>query len=421
MNSRGLCRPKQTFRLSTIGLATALTLLALSPALASAREIGPDADFCSVVNSLPQGEELALLPGDYQGPCAIRRGGQAGAPLVIRAADPARRPRIVYAGRRSNVIEVRAGYVTIRGLELGPTQQDVDGVRIFNGREVTVEDCHFTQLGGIAVVANHSSVDGLVVRGNVIRNSTATAMYFGCHDGVGCVVSGLVVEDNFIQGVTAPDPEIGYGIQFKLNSSGTIRRNIVMNTKGPGIMVYGARHGADLNVVERNVTVGSRHSSGIVVGGGPAIVRNNIALSNEQAGIEVTDYKNRGLLRTILVANNTVYGNRVGGIVVPETGFSALAIVNNAAGANGGEHPYPRRQAGLLVAGNVDCAGVPCFASPEQRDFSPASGSRLRGAGASVKETWMPREDFFGVLRVKPLSAGAIERPSGPLALMPRP
>jgi hypothetical protein len=295
----------------------------------------------------------------------------------------------------------------------------VDAVRVFAANGVVVEDCRFTGLGGLAVVANHSSLRGLTVRRNVIRDSKATAMYFGCHNGLTCVVTGLVVEGNHIRGVTAPDPEIGYGIQVKLNSSAIIRGNTVMNTKGPGIMVYGSRHGADVNVVERNVTIGSRSSSGMVVGGGPTVVRNNIAASNEQAGIELLDYQNRGLLRTILVANNTVYGNRAGGIMAPATGLSAVTIVNNAAEANGGTRAYPAHQTGVQVVGNVDCADVPCFANPDQRDFSPGSGSRLNGAGVSVKEAWMPREDFFGVRRDNPLSAGAIERPSGPLALTP--
>jgi hypothetical protein len=419
MNHRRLRAQKNWLCFSVIVVAAAVTPIALAPAHATAREIGPDADLCGEIRAVPPGEALVLAPGDYQGPCAIRRGGDPGAPLVIRAADPTRRPRIVYAGRASNVFEVRASHVTIRGLEFGPTLQDVDAVRIFGGTAVTVEDCHFNQLGGIAVVANHSSVRGLVVRRNVIRSSTATGMYFGCHDGAGCVVSGLVVEGNFIDGTAAPDPEIGYGIQFKLNSSGIIRGNVVMNSKGPGIMVYGSRHGSDGSVVERNVTIGSQRSSGIVVGGGPAIARNNIAASNALAGIEILDYRNRGLLRTILVANNTVYGNRAGGITAPETGLSAVTIVNNAAGANAGTRPYPSQQAGVRVVGNVDCVDVPCFANPERRDFSPGVGSRLKGAGVSVKEAWMPREDFFAVHRGHPLSAGAIERPSGPLVLVP--
>src|SRR5439155_21467264 len=115
-----------------------------------------------------------------------------------------------------------------------------------------IEDCHFTQLGGIAVVASHASVRGLVVRRNVIRDSLATAMYFGCHDGVACTATGLSVEGNFINGVKAPESEVGYGLEVKLNSVGMIRDNIVVNTTGPGIMGYGPSSPTSASVVECN-------------------------------------------------------------------------------------------------------------------------------------------------------------------------
>ena len=340
---------------------------------------------------------------------------------MIRGADPAHRPRIVYGGRDTNVLEVRASHVTIRGLEFGPTQTDVDAVRIFAANGVTIEDCRFTQLGGIAVVANHASVRGLVVRRNMIRDTLATPMYFGCHDGAKCSVTELVVERNFIRGVTAPDPYIGYGIEVKLNSTGVVRDNIVLDTKGPGIMVFGSRNLEGVNLVERNVTIGSRTSSGIVVGGGPAIVRNNVAASNEQAGIGLEDYQKRGLLREVFVANNTVYKNRGGGISVPDTGILGVAIVNNAAQTSGGAGAYPAAKTGVWMAGNVDCTTRRCFTNPQQEDFSPHATSVLKGAGVFRSEPWMPLEDLFGARRINPPTAGAIEGASGPLSLTPRP
>jgi Right handed beta helix region len=410
-----------------MGGASAIVMLAwlagmvLTSSRVAAREVGPEANLCAEINALSPGEEIVLRPGQYQGPCAIRRGGRAGAPLVIRGADPVHRPRIVYGGRDTNVLEVRASHVIIRGLEFGPTQTDVDAVRIFAANDVTIEDCHFAQLGGIAVVANHSSVRGLVVRRNVIRDTLATPMYFGCHDGAKCSVTALVVERNVIQGVTAPDPAIGYGIEVKLNSTGVVRDNVVLNTKGPGIMVFGSRNLEDVNLVERNVTIGSRTSSGIVVGGGPAIVRNNVAASNEQAGIGLEDYQKRGLLRKVFVANNTVYKNRAGGITMPDTGISGVVIVNNAAEAGGGAGAYPAAHTGVWMAGNVDCTTRQCFANPQQDNFSPHAASVLRGAGVFRSDPWMPLEDFFGARRSIPPTAGAIERPSGPLSLTPQP
>src|SRR5215471_4386134 len=80
----------------------------LSSALA--KEIGPESELCAEINRLLPGDELALRPGDYRGPCIIRGGGTLGKPIVIRSHDARRRARIVYADRESNVIEVKADY-----------------------------------------------------------------------------------------------------------------------------------------------------------------------------------------------------------------------------------------------------------------------------------------------------------------------
>jgi hypothetical protein len=313
----------------------------------------------------------------------------------------------------------------VQGLEFGPTQQDIDAVRIFTGSDIAIEDCLFSHVGGIAVVANHSSVRGLAVRRNVILGSKSTGMYFGCHDGISCVMEKLFVEGNYIRGITAPDPQIGYGLEVKLNSSGIIRENVMVDTKGPGIMVYGARDPMAVSLVERNVTIGSRMSSGIVIGGGPAIVRNNVAASNAEAGIGVEDYKKRGLTRGIIIVNNTVYMNDLGGIMVPSSGVRDVAVVNNAAhvraGAGAGASPraLPESRPGLRLAGNVDCTQVRCFANPDGMDFSPLRGSVLVGMGIIGLGEWIPKEDFFGTRRGALPTAGAIEKPSGPIRTDP--
>jgi hypothetical protein len=90
-------------------------------------------------------------------------------------------------------------------------------------------------------------------------------------------------------------PEIGYGIQVKLNSAGVICDNVVGDTKGPGIMVYVAVDDGRGIMVERNFVRGFLRSSGIVGSGGPAIVRNNILGGNRGGGIGLEDYAARGL------------------------------------------------------------------------------------------------------------------------------
>jgi cytoskeletal protein CcmA (bactofilin family) len=385
------------------------------------REIGPEADICAEINALPPGAELVLRPGEYAGPCAIRAGGSAGAPTVIRAKTLSERPRIVYAGSTANALDIKADHVTIHGLAVGPTQRNVDGIRIFGRAGIVVEDCEFSGLGGVAVVANHTSNQGLVVRRNTIRDSEATAMYFGCHDGITCVATDLVIEGNYIQTVRAPDPEIGYGIQVKLNSTALVRDNVVLDSKGPGIMLYGAVDSGRASLVEGNVVMGSLRSSGIVIGGGPVVVRNNVAAGNALAGVGLEDYGRRRLLRGVVVAHNTLYRNEQAAVAVARNGLLDVAVVNNAVQAKPGGVALPEPQTGLRLTGNVVCGPVACFVDGENQDFSPAPGGPLAGVGAVRVEPWVPARDYFGIPRAVPPTVGAVERLGGPLRLTPRP
>ncbi|HEX7785977.1 MAG TPA: right-handed parallel beta-helix repeat-containing protein [Methylomirabilota bacterium] len=387
---------------------------------ARAAQITPGSDLCAAINALQPGEELALAPGDYTGPCTIHRGGRPGSPIVIRALDPGQRPRIAYPGASANVLDVKADHVTIRGLAFGPTASGVDGVRVFARAGVSVMDCEFDGLGGIAIAANHVSTRGLSVLRNVITNSGSTGMYFGCHQGVECVVSALRVEDNFIGHINAADPEIGYGVQVKLNSTGIIRNNVIVDTKGPGIMVYGARDGLSSMVVERNVVMGSRTSSGIVIGGGPATVRNNVVLLNRDAGIGLEDYGGRGLLRAIVVAHNTVYKNTGAGILVPEERpLRDIVIRSNAVQARAGTAALPAPRSGIDLMGNVDCTWAPCFVDPDRLDFSPLTGSLLSVPGSMRPGPWLPPDDLFGVPRGPLPTVGAVERRARPIRVTP--
>jgi hypothetical protein len=339
--------------------------------------------------------------------------------VVIEAKDPERRPRIVYHGRTANAIEVRASHVVIRGLEIGPTQRGVDGIRVYDGSAVTIENCRFTSLRGVAVAATHASVQDLTVRGNVVVDSEATAaMYFGCHDGRQCTLSGVLVEGNYIHTVRAPRRLIGYGVQVKLESAATIRDNIIVDTMGPGIMVYGARALGERSVVEGNFTMGSLQSSGIVVGGGPAVVRNNITMLNRWAGIGLEDYGGRGLLREIAVVHNTAFMNRQGGILAPWRGLRDVLVANNAVLSPSGVPALPAGRLGLELAGNVDCARAACFADPPARDFSPRSG--LVGQADRAVQRWIPADDFFGARPARRSTVGAVEGPAVPVELGPK-
>jgi hypothetical protein len=242
-------------------------------------------------------------------------------------------------------------------------------------------------------------------------------MYFGCHDG-SCALSQLVVEDNRIERVDAAGGEVGYGIQVKLNSQAVVHRNTIVDTKGPGIMVYGDRDLLRVSVVEANLVVGSRRSSGIVIGGGPALVRNNLAIRNAEAGIALQDYGNRGLLRGVVVAHNTVFDNRQAGIAAAG-GLLDVRLVNNAVHARAGAPVLPAPRPGLTLLGNVDCSVAPCFADPVLLDLSPPAASPLLVLGFAGGGDWVPETDYFGRPRAYPPAVGAIEPGGPPIAVLP--
>lgn len=398
-------------------LYLAATVFFIVEGRSPAREIGPEANLCAEINRTQPGETLVLRSGDYRGPCRIRHGGSAGSPIIIEAQNLTNRPRIVYEGQGSNVFEINADYITLRGLKVGPTKRNTDGVRIRSHAGVIIEDCEFSQLGGIAIAATHTSVHGLVARRNVVTDSAATAMYFGCHDGVGCQISDLLVERNFIHRVDAPDPEIGYGIQVKLNSTGVIRDNVIADTKGPAIMVYGSLEPTQSSVIERNFTMGSRTSSGILIGGGPALVQNNISTLNFEAGVGLQDYANRGLLRRIVVTHNTSFKNGRGEFLVPSSvKLVEVSLTENAAAAAQSQRAFPSMQNGLALRQNADCTHVECFADPLAANFSPLPSSPLTMV-ENVPDAAGPWDDYFGRRRNGMPVAGALEFPAPPVKL----
>ena len=399
-------------RLSFACLALAL-LLRSHPQASASREIAPGDDWCATIAALSPGDELVLGRGEHAGPCAIRNGGAPGAPIVIRGKDSQNPSRLAYSGPGPSVIQIHASHVVLKHLRFGPTMPATYAIRLVDGHDIAIEDNVFADLGGSALTLNHRSAHDVIVRGNRITNPGATAMYFGCHDGRACVISSLLVERNYLTGVRADPDEIGYGIQVKLNSTGIIRDNVIVNTKGPGIMVYGAEDRDRISLIEGNFVSGSRTSSAIVLGGGPAIVRNNIATSSAEGGIGLEDYARRGLLRGIIVVHNTVSDNAEGGITAPKTGLLEARILNNVAHARPGTSAFPVIPVGVESAGNVDCGTSPCFRDASQRDFSPV----VARVGALLSAPWAPRDDYFGRRRETPAVAGAIERSGPPIRL----
>ncbi len=403
---------------SLLRLSHYVVILLLLSRGANAKEIGPKDELCAEINQLLPGEELVLQPGEYLGPCTISAGGAPDQPIVIRAKTLAARPHVTFTGGRGNVLTIRAGHIVLQGLALGPTLPGVDAVRLIVGEGIRIEDCLFEGIGGNVIASTHRGGQGLWILRNQIVDSRDEAIYLGCHDGSKCAVERLRIEANYIDGVDAPEKFTGYAIQVKLNSWGWIRDNVIVNTKGPGIMVYGANRPGRVNVIERNAVAGSRISAGIVLGGGPAVVRNNILSDNQESGIQLENYGQRGLLRNITIVHNTVYRNGAGGITVPSSGpLDRIRVFNNAVHVRPGTPAFPRVGRGIESAGNVNCGTALCFRDPGLRDFSPLLTSPLLRSGVFRAGAGMPADDFVGERRGPLPTVGAVEGPAPPIPI----
>jgi hypothetical protein len=284
-------------------------------------EVTAEQDYRKIVPLLKPGDELVLHEGVYDGHIRIRTSGLPDRPIKIMGyGNGEARPILRYEGRSSNLWEVYADNLTISNLEFQPLQKNVFGIRIgdtikgVTRRNITVRDCVFRNSGGDSLNANHSGMkyENIKVIGNQFIGVRATPIYIGNHDG-SADVTGFVFKGNYIDAskITRIDI-VGYGIQLKLNvTGGLIKNNLIVGSKGPGIMVYGAFKGDNeySNTVEGNIVVGSRTNAGIVVGDGPSIARNNIVLGCSAGGIKVNDYKGRGLLRNVTITGNAAAYN----------------------------------------------------------------------------------------------------------------
>lgn len=380
-------------------------------AVADVVEVGATDAWCAAINAAAPGDEIVLTAGRYTTSCVITAAGRAGSEIVVRGSSTADASRAIfdYDGTSSNVIDFdgAASFVVLRDLFWDPTGDGIDAIKIKAGHDLTIEGCRFEGIGGIAISANSASVERITVRNNVFVRLLATGMYFGCQDGVACHAIDLLVEGNLIDGVDSAD--VGYGIQIKLNSWGVVRDNTVYDTKGPGIMVYGSNRGDPASILEGNYVEGSRTDAAIVIGGGPAIARNNVTLGGALGGIVAQDYGGRGLQQGVWIVHNTSFANTGPSVSVQAWAAGAGNVLANNALGSATQPAMPEGS----VTGNVVCDPLSeCFVAPGAApyDLWPVSGGPLVDAGGSGDEEWAPGVDFMGEDRGAAPDVGAFER-----------
>lgn len=279
-------------------------------------EVYPGEDYRQILPKLQPGDELVFHEGVYEGPAVLEVFALPDKPIIIRGyGNGEARPVFLWEGKGVVLWSLVAEHVILDYLEFQSTY--VYAVRLGSPqkgvKDLIVQNCVFRDCNW-NFSCNYSNVDYEDVRvlNNQFIRPKSTPVYIGHHAGI-TKVSGFVFEGNFIDGSRIVSTDIiGYGIELKLNVKGAIvRNNLIANTKGPGIMVYGAENGTaeDANIVEENIVMGSRINPGIEVGAGPSVVRRNIVLDCAPGGICVADYGGRRLIYDITVSDNTCAGN----------------------------------------------------------------------------------------------------------------
>lgn len=392
-------------------------LLGLSGGAAQAEQkvFGPKDDWCAAFKEAAPGDEILLRKGVYLTPCTIRARGTADKPITLRSENPrsGHRAVIAYGGDKANVLDIReSSHLIIQDLDITARSKNAEGIKVYETHDVTIQRCRLHRLAGVSIAANSANTERLTIRGNEFKNLRATAIYVGCHDGKQCIAKDVLIEHNLISGAMPRDDRVGYGIQVKLNSNAVIRDNSVYDTKGPGIIVYGNDNPAGpASLIEGNYVQRSAWDGGIVAGGGPALIRNNITIDNGLSGIVAQDYQSRGFQHGVKIVHNTLVNNLRGGITVERWSFDkGNVIANNLIVGTPDQQPIKPTRPDGLVRGNADCpsASTCLLAATEPPfDFRLQPTSELRGSVEMGEEDWWPKDDFLGLPREAKTSPGA--------------
>ncbi|MEP6801611.1 MAG: IPT/TIG domain-containing protein [Acidobacteriota bacterium] len=400
----------------------AMSGLAAANATANSFTVNPASAWCSVVNAAAPGDTIVFSAGSYPDTCSVAVSGTAGSPITLRSQSsaPADRAVLAYSGTSSNIFDVSGSFLAFRWLTFGPTAAaaGVNPLKLRSSVQSVVVDQNVFQGTDIAVAANSSgsTYQNISITNNVLTNLQSTGLYFGCHDGTSCHALNILIRGNLINGVQ-PGDGVGYGLEIKLNSYATIVENTIYAAQGPGIEVYGSNRGDPASVVERNYVEGSKSDAGINVGGGPAIVRNNILVRNQYNGIWAQDYGGRGLQQNVRIVANTVLANQTGGIQVSnwQPGAGNVLAFNAIAPLAGTPALTPASPVAEPSIGNISCTpATVCFDQPNAApyDLWPVAGGLLIGAAGNGSETWRPADDFLCVARGGAADAGAMQRTS---------
>ena len=307
-------------------------------------EVNPGDNYQAIFEKLQPGDELVFHEGTYTGGAGtIRTSGTPDKPIIIRGyGNGEQRPVLLLESASTNLLQINANNMVLDFMEF--QSKHSYAIRLGTSgasnkfENIIIKNCVFYKSGGGDISANYSvAYNNIQILDNFFIAPRKTSIYIGQHDGL-ANVTNFIFKGNVIDGSQIFGDDItGYGIELKLNvTSSIIENNFITNTKGPGIMVYGAKDSnpANANIVRNNIVVGSRKDAGIVAGAGPSTILDNITIKCNGGGVVIQNYGGRNLLHNIVVNRNTaVCDNNFGmsfGNVQDITAHDNVVITSNS-------------------------------------------------------------------------------------------
>jgi hypothetical protein len=392
-------------------------------ASAATIEIGPSADFRSIMQNLHAGDTLVLDAGTYTltSYFELDLTGSSAQPITIMA-KAGTRPLIHFSGTSQNIVNFNnVTFLIVDGIEFSGGSR---GLRFTGGSDNVIRNCIVHDTAANAIAANDSGADYARFQflHNEIYNTgpTGEGFYLGCNQDL-CRIHDSLVANNYIHDLLGTDPAYqGDGIEIKKGSyANIVRDNVIRDVNYPGITMYDVNGRGAPNLIERNI-VWNSHDSGIQITA-DAIVRNNIVLgaannaffsnnidggsadnltivNNTFLAPQGNGIRLNGVTGTVLIANNAIYAPN--GDAVHASGTAAgISLI-----ANAGEGTLSGVGGPFGNTGNIanDFVGASLSGVPPQ-NLIP-KGALLVGTGNT---TYEPVDDFDGHPRSGHVDIGA--------------
>ena len=264
--------------------------------------VHPKMDWFQVLhgNALKPGDEIILAPGTYSSPrrLEMRHRGTRENPIIIRGPStrkPGPKAVIRRPDARQNSINMTGvQHLVLKDIEItgGSSAIRISKSERHPAHHVRIENLHIYHIHGVAITCNHAgnTYAHMHFVGNEIHHTGGhgEAFYLGGNNAE-AIFHSSIIERNYIHHLNGPNISQGDGIELKPGSWGnTIRDNVILKTKYPGIIVYGT-HGKQPNLIERNVIFHAGDHG--IQAAADAIIQNNVIIDPRGNGIHTREHQ----------------------------------------------------------------------------------------------------------------------------------